>query len=425
MEKHSTIEIQKEKAEEIVKKMNAQLASINAVLKNANTILGNIDKRDKDYKKLNDALLSINAKTKEAILLFEADKKSIEKKLSEANRFYTQKYLPLQNKINDPSEGLSAILKETQKDYKAYKIAKADCVAKFKEIVDITKNSGIKSKELAKIESAVLKFYKSAEANTAKINSLLVKADETCSKINQIYRDFLELKKTSKDLVDNISTLEKDSNTLKTDIEDHHKTSKEKLEDIQKIYEIAHETGLSGEFEKRRNSLNVETKKWEKYIIWTSIVLLIGVALLFVWQFKANNNRFDKVFDINFYVRFLIFSPIVYYLYFVSTQYNKAKKLHDKYAFKTTLSMTIKSHIELLTQNGYFDDAGQCDKILNFILDGFRKIYNEPYVSESYKMKIKLANFEIGLQKKLIEKLSEMTNCESGNNAIQAVIENK
>ena len=101
---------------------------------------------------------------------------------------------------------------------------------------------------------------------------------------------------------------------------------------------------------------------------------------------------------------FLILSPIVYYLVFSSTQYNKVKRLHDKYNFKTTLAMTIKSHIELLTQVEIFQSPERLDKILDFIIEGFNKIYNEPYTNDDFKMKVELANIKLDLQKNLLEK---------------------
>ena len=423
MAKHSTIEVQQEQATRVLAQMNQQLVSINQVLKKANATLNGIDKKDKEYAKLNATLQSINTTTKRAIELFNADKKKIASKLADANKFYTQKYLPLAKKINDPANGFSAKLKETQKDYTTYKTVKATCEAKFTEITDIAKESANKSNGIAKIESAIVKFHKAAENNTTKIDNLLIKAGETNTKINQIHKDLIALKQTSQDLKNNIATLENDSKTLKANIVDYHKTSEERLTEIEKVYKIAHETGLSGEFDQRRNALSNAIKKWGRYVLWTSVVLLGGIIALFIWQYRANGCKFENLFNWSFYVRFLIFSPIVYYLYFVSTQYNKAEKLHDKYAFKTTLSMTIKYHIELLTQNGYFEQEGQCDKILDFILDGFRKIYSEPYGSDDYKMKIKLADFEIDLHKKIIDKLSKITGYDAANDTIKSVIE--
>ena len=71
--------------------------------------------------------------------------------------------------------------------------------------------------------------------------------------------------------------------------------------------------------------------------------------------------------------------------------------------------MAIKSHIDLLTKQGYFVDPEHFNRILDFVLDGFRNIYNEPHDSDNYKMKIKLANIEIDMQKKIIDKLSAVS----------------
>jgi len=49
------------------------------------------------------------------------------------------------------------------------------------------------------------------------------------------------------------------------------------------------------------------------------------------------------------------------------------------------------------------------NQILEFVLDGFRNIYCEPSSSsDDYKMRVKLANVEIELQKKIIDKLAEL-----------------
>ncbi|MDR2909870.1 MAG: hypothetical protein LBV47_00680 [Bacteroidales bacterium] len=425
MAKQRTLEARQEDAEKILVKMNEQSVSLADVLKNANAILGKIDKKDKEYERLNNILKSINTTTKAAIKSFEAHKKNIAVKLSEANKFYDEKYVPLAKKINDPAKGLSATLKTTEKDYDTYKINKEKCLEKFQEITNIAKDSRFKSKELANIERAIVKFHSKAEVSTTKIGDLLSGAEATNNKINQIHADIVAFRKTGSASANNIKIFENDSQILKSQISEYHGTASEKLRDIERIYGIAHETGLSGEFEKRRNDLNKEIKKWKRWIIWTSSILWGGVVGFYIMQLCLYDWDVETAFDLNFYVRFLIFSPLVYYLYFVSTQYNKTQKLHDKYAFKTTLAMVIKSHIELLTKQGYFEKEEQCDKILDFVLAGFGKIYNEPYIDDSYKMKIKLANFEVDMQKRIIDKLSEITGYEHSNGAVQAVFENK
>ncbi len=65
--------------------------------------------------------------------------------------------------------------------------------------------------------------------------------------------------------------------------------------------------------------------------------------------------------------------------------------------------MSIKHHIELLVKQDLFIQEGQIEKVLDFVLDAFAKIYNEPYSDDDYKMKIKLVNIELELEKKMIE----------------------
>ena len=72
--------------------------------------------------------------------------------------------------------------------------------------------------------------------------------------------------------------------------------------------------------------------------------------------------------------------------------------------------MSIKSHIELLTQNEKFQEKESMDKLLDFIINAFNKIYQEPYDDDDYKMKIKLSNIELDLQKKFFEKIDDIKN---------------
>ncbi len=282
-------------------------------------------------------------------------------------------------------------------------------MSQYNEIVLLGKNYKARIIELKKIENAMQNLHRAAEQNKGKIDKLqeavtLAQKEATISNSNikVLERECISLTK-------NIRAYARESDVNNQKIVKLHRDSETKLAEIQRIYEIASETGLGGEFEKRRNSLNAEIKKWEIYILATSILLFVGIIGLFIFQLGINQWVLNATFDLNFYVRFLIFSPVVYYLYFISIQYSKAKQLHDKYAFKVTLSMTIKSHIELLTQQGYFKEEKHLDQILGFVLDGFRNIYCEPNnSSDDYKMRIKLADVEIELQKKIIDKLAEL-----------------
>ncbi|WP_289731412.1 hypothetical protein [uncultured Alistipes sp.] len=404
-----SLEERRQKAVELVAEITVLKNSLNSIFKETNSLFSGIKSNDKIYKSLVEKLDIINKETVIAIAGFKGDKNKIIKLLNEAEKFYKDKYSPLAAKYAIKKKEFVADTISADKERKKFEKLKRDCMSQYNEIVLLGKNYKARIIELKKIENAMQNLHRAAEQNKGKIDKLqeavtLAQKEATISNSNikVLERECISLTK-------NIRAYARESDVNNQKIVKLHRDSETKLAEIQRIYEIASETGLGGEFEKRRNSLNAEIKKWEIYILATSILLFVGIIGLFIFQLGINQWVLNATFDLNFYVRFLIFSPVVYYLYFISIQYSKAKQLHDKYAFKVTLSMTIKSHIELLTQQGYFKEEKHLDQILGFVLDGFRNIYCEPNnSSDDYKMRIKLADVEIELQKKIIDKLAEL-----------------
>jgi len=72
--------------------------------------------------------------------------------------------------------------------------------------------------------------------------------------------------------------------------------------------------------------------------------------------------------------------------------------------------MSIKAHIELLTQHEKFNDSERINKILDFVLEGFQRIYSEPYSEDDYKLKLKLANIEVDIEKRILESITKTLN---------------
>ena len=176
--------------------------------------------------------------------------------------------------------------------------------------------------------------------------------------------------------------MHKKSDNADSDIEGWHNEAKKVIEDIKNIYEIAANTGLGGEFDKRKKILDEELTRWRKHLITTTIILFVFIVLLFILQLipKTVNWDVSKLkFDANFYIRFLITSPIIFYLVFVTGQYNRSKKLLEKYSFKTAIALSIDAHINLLSNIKILNQRESYERIVNFIIDGFTKIYQEPY----------------------------------------------
>lgn len=410
METNESLEKKREQANKLVQEIQFIKSESQSHYNSIKKINEQINIKDKEFKKNIETVDKFSAISKDAIETLKVEKIKIQTLLNQVNLFYDKKYLPLVEKIENKENGFNARIAKGNKLNKELDKITIECSKQYDEIKNYVHEYQKKSKEFNVIGGKIIKLFESSEKNKLNSDSLLTSIKNANKEIEKLLSQTRIDKKESNDLVSEIESIKKDSHVLFADISEKHIHAKEKLEAIQEIYEIAHETGLSGEFENRRNKHKEEISKWESRIFFSSLVLLIGLIVLFIcqlWLYKWDLT--NKTFDVNFYIRFLILSPIIFYLTFCSTQYNKAKKLYDKYSFKTTLAMSIKSHIELLTQNEKFQEKESMDKLLDFIINAFNKIYQEPY-DDDYKMKIKLSNIELDLQKKFFEKIDDIKN---------------
>jgi len=409
MEVNDPLEKKKEQANKLVQEILKIKNDSQTFQDSIKRLYDKINSKDQEFSRHIEFIDNFKQTSKDVIETLKYDKNKIQTLLNQVNTFYESKYLPLLEQIEHKESGFKARITKNNNLNKELEKIKKECSNKYVEIKKYVIEYQKKLKELSVLNLKIRKLADSVEKNKLKSDKFLSSITIANNEVVRLISEIRSEKKESSQLFTEIQRINENSQKCVIDIKTNHEEANEKLIAIQKIYEIAHETGLSGEFENRRNHLKVDINKWEKRIFIISFVLLIGLIVLFIcqlWLYKWDLT--NKTFDVNFYVRFLILSPIVFYLTFCSTQYSKTKKLYDKYSFKTTLAMSIKFHIELLTQNDKFQDKESMDKLLDFIINAFKKIYDEPYNDENYKMKIKLSNLELNLQKRFLEKLDEI-----------------
>ena len=358
--------------------------------------------------KVNNELISLKENTRKIFISLDSEKNKINKLYSEINSFYTNKYLPLYKEISDTKKGLKPTLNLIHNKDKRITEIRDISIKKFnllkKQINDYKKLS-------ENLQFLIDNTKKSAiQINDRNKNSNEVY--ETTKKLNEqiksILIEFEENNRVSKEFHKEINELSVKSNKHWTDILKFHKESKIRLDEINAIYEIAADTGRGGEFDKRRSHLKTDLIKWEKNIRITTIILTIFIVFLFIFHLCLVGFKIKSItFDLSFYLRFLMTSPVIFYLFFCTEQFKKTKILHDKYSFKTTLAFSIQSHLELLSKNEDFTEPEHINKILDFTLNGFSKIYQEPYIvnDNNVKINLKLKELEVGVEniKKNIE----------------------
>lgn len=410
MATNDTLKLKRNEANKIVEEIKDKSQVIEENLKESKNILKQHEDNSAETKKLNTTLKRLVNSAEEVITKFRSERDKVSKLLTQVNNFYEKKYVPLLDKIEDENTGFRARLKQGTQFKNEINRIKESSKTQYDEVKKYATELRKSNRELTTIDSSIRKLFQNSINKNNKVNEINSHISELNKRITKTHENlnklFIESQKNEKV----ISELLAKSNEEFEHIKAIKADSEQLLNDIQEIYEIAAETGLSGEFDKRRKHLKESLGQWEKRIFITTSVLLLVIIIMYIgqlWLYKWDIE--NHTFDINFYVRFLIASPIVYYLYFCSSQYSQTKKLHDKYSFKTTLAMSIKHHIQLLTEHEKFNKDERINKILDFVLDGFQRIYTEPHTSDDYKLKLKLANMEMDIEKRLIESISKVT----------------
>ncbi|MCX6232965.1 MAG: hypothetical protein NTZ33_15655 [Bacteroidetes bacterium] len=410
MEKEKSVEKEKQSLQNVKKEIDSNDYSFKykELIKYLNKLENDLQKSGK----LNNDFISLKENTKKILNSLDTEKRKINKLYVEIFKFYDNKYLPLFREINDSKKGLKPTFNLILNKEK-----------RITEIRDISlKKFNILKKQIndyKQLSESLLTLFE----NTKKTAILITERNknsndiyESTKKLNEQVKKFLieieDYKNQSEILYKQINELSLKSNKHWTDIVKFHTDAKNKLNEINSIYEIAADTGRGGEFDKRRNHLKIELEKWEKRIRNNTVLLTVFIILLFIFHLCLVGFKIkDLTFDLSFYLRFLMTSPVIFYLYFCTTQYQKTKILHDKYSFKTTLAFSIQSHLELLSKNDDFNDVDHINKILDFSLNGFSKIYQEPYNNndENIKVNLKLKELEVGIER-IRKSLSDNVN---------------
>ncbi len=406
MSNKDSLQLKRDEANKIVTDIIERSKVLESRLVESVGILTDISNNLTQAKNFNSSLSTTIKTTTVTIEKFRKERRVVTKYLNDVNSFYDKKFLPLSAKIEDKTIGLQAKLNSARINSEEIAKIKVNSTTQYNEVKTFANELRKKHRELTSIDTSIRKLWEQSKSNNENsqtleksIVQLELKIRNANSEIQVLFNNSSENSKKIKLLLDgsneNINTISKNSDE-----------SIKILNEIKKIYDLAAETGLSGEFERQKLKLFSQLEKWEKRIFYTSLSLLVVILLLFIFELALYSWSL-KSLDVNFYLRFILFSPIVYYLYFCTSQYTQAKKLHDKYTFKTTLAMSIQNHIKMLLGEEKFDVKAR-EKILDFVIVGFQKIYSEPYSEEDIKLGLKIQNIEMSMEKKLTEKFNKL-----------------
>ena len=388
MKENDTLKAKREEAEKILLEINEislkaekTHKSIQKILIEASIEKGKIDGSNK-------VLIDIIKKSDSLIESYRRERDRIKTVTRQIDQFYLKSFTPLMSAISDPKTGFKNRIKENDilfKEVVKIKTNADDQLTRLKKLVDEYK---VKIDNLRTLEKAIIKIDKEVRLqgeNIAKVNGI---ADKIQSQIILKQESINQSEKQ-------ITLLEKqvtqDSSvvlTLLSNVVEYEKEANQTLEKIRKIYQIASNTGLGGAFDARKKEYEIEMKKWQNWVGYTTIALAVFVILIYIVHLCQYWGEVVE-YNADFYIRFLLTSPLVFYLTFSANQYNKAKRNHEKYSLRTTVALSIESHLELLANNPQYSQKENVDKILDFILNTFNNLYKESFTNDKKKSREK------------------------------------
>lgn len=327
---------------------------------------------------------------------------SINVKIKEIEGYYGT-FTELKAKLNNGQTGLQVLLDQST----VLKNSIDDLEQKSKNALgDIHEDYHSISAKVKEIEtfytSTFLPLRAKVENEDTGVQAVLGSVSSIKDKIIQTKSGADESFREIKNLADQSLKLKDKSEKSTTEIEKLKQKSAEFKNEIEQTFKIATDVSLANSFNERKKSLEDESTKWLKHLSWSTALLTLVVISIYFSQFIPNG---PPPSDWKFWYRFAFTSPIIFYVYFASRNYNKNRDLLEKYAFKFATSLSLQSYAKLLTDN--FKEDKHKEELLNFSVRAIDLIYKEPYADKDKTRKFSIGNKIINIGIEDIETLAK------------------
>lgn len=304
-------------------------------------------------------------------------------------------FTSLAAKINDPSTGIEAVfthasnlrqkvanlLEEARvdagsaKDVLAAMLVKQDEVqAAYEAFLDLQKEVNDTETGVAAQLAEIKQYAKDAlKAKTAAETDLLaiVTLKDNATK-------HLEEMKLS---VEEIETLKQESGSL--------------TEDIKNIQGVTSAYSLSAAIEAQRKRLDGSVRWWGAAVAVTLLLLCLALGAIYYTLFYDGDWRgsLDAVKSTNIFLtvlsKALFTSPLIFALYFTTTNYSRTRDFRDRYLAKEIAAKNLQAYVKQL--HDQFEENK--DERLQFALHNMQAIYDDPVMDRKKK------SYNFGLNK--------------------------
>lgn len=310
---------------------------------------------------------------------------SVQSNIEEMQTAYTS-FAEINDKITDDETGLEALLTSATTLESDINAAKTNAQSHLQSIS--TALASVKS-NIEEMETAYESFTEINEKLTddeTGLEAILANATETKSEIvavkanaDTLYKEIRKFRDDAANYIKEIGGLKTTATNAVEGIQDQHKESVALKEKIEEIFNIGTRGVHANHFVKRRNQVFWISLAWIIFFfifLAATVILAINYILPLAEALKEPG---AKVGLEVFLLRLSIITPTLFGAFYSLKQFSNERRLYEKYAFKAISTYTAESSVATLARSlENHKCADKDEKIINFAVDTFINIYQEP-----------------------------------------------
>ena len=386
------LETKKTEYANLLKELTEKKEQIDDVLDEINTtkqtFINNTNNKLEEYTKTFEVKTSdiTNYKTKSEEIFKTLDsqyKALVEKHKTDADAQIlemTTKVKEMSDKLNKEKTDFDKFLKDNKIDYEQqyekiktlvsqYKVSTTESLAYIQAKLDESTNNAANIKKM----DAEMKAYKSS------VDEYVNKMNDTTEAIEERVKNYNE--KTQKIIEQN------NQQTI----------------EVSRQLELATGAGLFTSFNKRKNDL--DKSQW----IWL-IILLLSISA-FIWYAFWLTNQLKEInwenfnWFIDIFLKVSASTPFLYLVAFVTDRYTKERRLLEEYAFKSTISLSLKPYFDMVSNNNIKNEDRE------FLIESIKNIFTTPtdkvYRTKECQNKVDVNHFSEQIGELIKSKINE------------------
>jgi ABC-type transporter Mla subunit MlaD len=329
----------------------SKISELNGILDDANELLSSLTKLDTEIRTLTDQIRNQHADVIPVIEQVNDPNNGIQAVLAAA-KSYRDQIEALLESSNEVSGQVRDVLTAAQNTQAEIKTRYDDFLTQMKAVEDPETGLKAQLEIIKKYSSDALKAKTSAETDQKSIS-------KTKDEVTEYFENITSLK----------------------DEMDAYKAESEQLtDDIRNTLGVIAFNSLSVELETQRKKLDRSLKFWGALILVILLALIVLLVFIFITLFidKQSAIYVDNIKGSSAFFtilsKALFTSPLLFALYFATSNYSRARDFRDRYVVKEISSKNLQAYVKLLRDEFPSNEQERLD----FAVHNMQAIYNDP-----------------------------------------------